>query len=194
MRGRGRGRVYRGRSWIKHRRVANRHRRVRLQFVDAAERQEATANSFGQVDIAIPFPTKGCAQNMPQLGLHGAAVASRTHAQLLLERWINVADCQCCHRCLLPQDEYNVGVVSNACKIKPRKGGRDARVPGRHATPAVETPSASASENHKSARSRKIPARTERLCSRPPPPAAAASSGLRQASPGHACGCGSGPD
>jgi hypothetical protein len=43
--------------------------------LDAAQRQEAAANSFGQVHLAIVLDVNNRAQDVPQLRFHGTAVS-----------------------------------------------------------------------------------------------------------------------
>ena len=107
------------RAEIQRRRLAYRDRRVRLQIIDTAERLEAAANSLGEIGLAIPLSADSLGQDGAEFGFHRTPVAGGADAQLLLHRWLDIADGQRAHTGYFVREyAYIIGIVndeSNAC-------------------------------------------------------------------------------
>jgi hypothetical protein len=93
-----------------------RDRRVRLQIIDTAERLEAAANSLGEIRLAIPLSADSLGQDGAEFGFHRTPVAGGAHAQLLLHRWLDIADGQRAHTgYFVRRYAYIIGIVDEEC-------------------------------------------------------------------------------
>jgi hypothetical protein len=89
---------------------------VRLQIIDTAERLEAAAKSLGEIGLAIPLSADSLGQDGAEFGFHRTPVAGGAHAQLLLHRWLDIADGQRAHTgYFVRQYAYIIGIVDEEC-------------------------------------------------------------------------------